>query len=305
MRKKGLVIKKHSNIMIVEDIETGEEISCKLRGKFKVQGIIPYVGDIVEYSPMYNEGVIESIQDRRNFLVKPSISNVDTIFVVATIKDPLLHRFTLDRFLTLAESVQTDMYIVFNKIDLLNKEEMEELDRITDIYNHSGYDVLWVSAKTGKGIEDLKSILKDKINVLAGMSGVGKSSLLNALDSKLRLRTGDLTRIRRGGHTTTFTQLLKFSFGGYIADTPGFSNLKLDTVKLFELKYLFPEFRYYSGKCKYVDCTHIHEDGCFIKNLVNSGKIDSVRYDNYVKFYKEIERKSLIKKEKPSWKKKG
>jgi ribosome biogenesis GTPase len=302
MRKKGLVVKKHSNIMIVEDRETHENVSCKLRGKFKIQGIIPYVGDVVEYTQMYNEGVIEAIQERRNFLTKPTISNVDTIFVIATIKDPMLHRFTLDRFLALAESVETDMYIVFNKIDLLDEKDQKELDRITEIYNNSGYDVLWVSAKTGEGIEDIKNILKDRINVFAGMSGVGKSSLLNALDPNLRLRTGDLTRIRRGGHTTTFSQLLKFEFGGYIADTPGFSNLKLDTIPLYELKYLFPEFRYYSGKCKYVDCTHIHEDGCFIKKLVVENKIDKVRYENYVKFYKEVERKSLTKRSK--WEKK-
>ncbi len=296
MIKKGLVVKKHSNIMIVEDLKTGEEISCKLRGRFKIQRIIPYVGDIVEYSPMYSEGVIESIQDRKNFLPKPSISNIDTIFVIATIRDPNLHRFTLDRFLALAESVETDIYIVFNKIDLLNEEGKRELDKISDIYNKAGYDVLWVSAKTKEGIEDLRSILKDRVNVFAGMSGVGKSSLLNALDPRLRLRTGELTRIRRGGHTTTFTQLLKFNFGGYIADTPGFSNLKLDTVKLFELKYLFPEFRYYNGKCKYADCTHIHEEGCYIKKLISIGEIDSERYENYVKFYEEIKRKENAKR---------
>ncbi len=296
MRKIGLVVKKHSNIMIVEDMKDSREISCKLRGKFKIQGIIPYVGDIVEYTPMYNEGVIESIRDRKNFLAKPTVSNVDTIFVIATMKDPMLHRFTLDRFLVLAESIETDIYIVFNKIDLLNGSERKELDRITNIYNNAGYDVLWVSAKTKEGIDDLKTILKDKINVFAGMSGVGKSSLLNTLDQHLRLRTGDLTRIRRGGHTTTFTQLLKFNFGGYIADTPGFSNLKLDTIRAFELKYMLPEFRYYKGNCKYIDCTHIHEDGCYIKKLVEEGTVDRTRYNNYVKFYEEIKRKENAKR---------
>ena len=171
--------------------------------------------------------------------------------------------------------------------------EEEKIEEFLRIYSPI-YDVLVTSAKTKMGLDKLKEILKGKVTTLAGMSGVGKSSILNALDPKLKLKVQDISeKLKRGKHTTTYVELLSFDFGGFVADTPGFANLELDGFKAEELKNYFLEFRQYNGSCEFVDCVHITEPGCAVKEAVDKGEISITRYENYIEIYED-----LLKKEK-------
>ncbi|SHH20376.1 ribosome small subunit-dependent GTPase A [Thermosipho atlanticus] len=284
MRRKGVVVKFLSNMAIVQDYETGEKFLCKLRGKFKEQKIRPIVGDIVEYRIIVKkEGVIENIYNRKNELLRPRIANVDQVIVVTTLKSPETPLGILDRYLVLVENANLPAVIVLNKVDLLTDDEIKNF---VDIYGDI-YDVIITSAKTGYGIEELKKILKGKIATMAGMSGVGKSSLLNAINPGLSLKVNEISqKLDRGRHTTTVIELLYFDFGGWIADTPGFANLDISSIKPENLKKLFPEFRRFS--CLFLDCNHIHEPNCGVKEAVEDGKIKSSRYNSYIDMYKEL-----------------
>ncbi len=289
MRKRGVVVSFHSAMAVVEDLETGERILCKLRGKFKKQGIKVVVGDHVEYrDDGAGGGVIENILNRKNVLPKPKIANVDQVVLVTTIKEPEVPLYVLDKFLVLTERVSLPTVIVFNKVDLLNEKDLKKLDEIEGYYSRF-YKTLRTSAVTGKGIEELKEIFKGKISTMAGMSGVGKSSLLNAINPGLKLRVGEISKkLGRGRHTTTSTNLLKFDFGGYVADTPGFANLDISEIDPQDLKDFFVDFREYEGMCAFADCMHISEPGCYIRRLVNEGEIAKHRYENYLKMLEEL-----------------
>ncbi|MDK2885882.1 MAG: ribosome biosis GTPase / thiamine phosphate phosphatase [Thermosipho sp. (in: thermotogales)] len=284
MRKKGVVVKFLSNMAIVQDFDTGEKFLCKLRGKFREQKIRPIVGDIVEFRPIVsNEGVIENIYNRKNELPRPRIANVDQVIVVTTLKMPETPLKILDRYLVLVENEKLPAIIVLNKADLLSEDEIKSfLEIYSDIY-----PVIVTSAKTKLGIDELKEVLKGKISTMAGMSGVGKSSLLNAINPGLSLRVNDISqKLDRGRHTTTVIELLHFDFGGWIADTPGFANLDISHIEPEELKYLFPEFSNYS--CLFPDCNHIEEPNCGVKEAVNDNKIKLSRYQSYVNMFKEL-----------------
>lgn len=284
MRRKGVVVKFMSNMAIVQDFETGEKFLCKLRGKFKEQKIRPIVGDIVEYRQIIsNEGVIENIYNRKNELPRPKIANVDQVIVVTTLKSPETPLKILDRYLVLVENEKLPAIIVLNKTDLLTEKEITSfLDTYSGIY-----PVIVTSAKTKLGINKLKELLKGKISTMAGMSGVGKSSLLNAINPGLSLRVNGISKkLDRGRHTTTVIELLHFDFGGWIADTPGFANLDISHIELKKLKHLFPEFDNFS--CLFPDCNHIDEPGCGVKKAVEENKIKNSRYQSYVSIYKEL-----------------
>ncbi len=289
MRRRGLVVGFHSAMALVEDEETKERILCKLRGKFRKQGLKILVGDVVEYTPDgTGSGVIENVYNRKNELKKPRIANVDQVVLVTTIKDPEVPLIVLDKFLVLAERSNLPTIIVFNKIDLLSEKDLERLEELEKIYGRY-YKTLRTSAVTGVGIDELKEIFRGKITTMAGMSGVGKSSLLNAMNPGLRLKVGEISqKLKRGRHTTTTTNLLRFDFGGYVADTPGFANLDISEIEPDELKEYFPEFREYSGMCAFRDCLHVSEPGCYIRRLVKVGEIAHHRYENYLKMLKEI-----------------
>ena len=277
----------HSNMATVEDWETGERYVCKLRGRFKIQGIRPIVGDIVEYIPdSFESGRIENILHRKSELKKPRIANVDQVVLVTTLKQPKIPLKMIDRFLILAEKVFLPTVIVFNKIDLLDSNEFEELEQIEKIYSKY-YRTLRTSAKKEIGLEELKDILKNKISTLAGLSGVGKSSLLNCISPGVKLRVGELSeKLERGKHTTTHAELLRLEFGGYVADTPGFANLDISEIKPDELKKLFPEFLEVDH-CTFPDCVHIDEPGCTVKEAIGTSIAES-RYESYVDFYREL-----------------
>jgi len=284
MRRKGVVIKFLSNMAIVQDFETGEEFLCKLRGKFKEQKIRPIVGDLVEYRPILSkEGVIENILNRKNELPRPKIANIDQVVVVTSLRKPEVPLQILDKYLVLVENAKLPAVIVLNKIDLLTKEE---INKFKNIYEKI-YPVYFVSAKTKEGIEELKEVFKNKISTMAGMSGVGKSSILNAINPGLSLKVNDVSeKLDRGRHTTTVIELMHFDFGGWIADTPGFANLDISHIEHEELKRLFPEFNDFY--CLFPDCNHVDEPGCGVKKAVEEGKISKTRYESYLQIYKQL-----------------
>jgi len=290
LRKFGTVVSFHSNFVMVEDEETQKRVLCKLRGKFRLQGLKIFVGDKVEYTQDgTNSGVIENVLHRKNLLPKPKIANVDQVILVTSLKKPEVSTFILDRFLVLSEKSELPVIIVFNKIDLYEEKEWRRLSELEKIYSRY-YKTLRTSAVTGEGLEELKEIFKGKISTMAGVSGVGKSSLLNTINPGLKLKVNEVSeKLGRGRHTTTTIQLLKFDFGGYVADTPGFANLDISNIEPEDLKEFFIEFRDYEGMCTFSDCNHISEPGGAVIKAVENGEIPKSRYESYVLMFKELE----------------
>lgn len=273
--------------MLVRDEENKDLFLCSMPGKFKLQKIRPIVGDLVEYTPSHGKtGRIENILPQKNLLKRPRISNIDQIVLVNSLEKPKVSTFVMDKFLILSEKADIDTVIVFNKIDLL--EDNNELEKFIKIYGDY-YKIILTSTKKEIGLDELKEVFQNKTTTLAGMSGVGKSSLLNKLDPKIGLKVAEISsRLERGRHTTTHVELLSFKFGGLIADTPGFSHLYLGDIEQDELKDYYRDMRSNSGYCAFSDCLHLDEPGCYIKELVESGDFSSERYSNYKKLYLEI-----------------
>lgn len=272
-----------------------EVYECKARGKFRNEGITPLIGDAVaievDYDNQdthynYKQGHIVEIFERKNKLVRPPVANVDQGIVVFAVTYPQIHLDLLDRFLIMMELEGIKPYIALNKIDGAPKESYEHIVRG---YEQSGYKVLLVSAKKQIGLDDLRAVLKDKISFFAGPSGVGKSTLLNSIEPHLKLQTGEVSeKIKRGKHTTRHVELLPFSQGGYVLDTPGFTSLQFETIDPDELKHCFPEFRPFEGQCKFNGCSHIHEPKCAVKAALEAGELFRARYDNYVTYYNQL-----------------
>lgn len=262
---------------------------CRARGIFRKDKVTPLVGDNVKITVVDEEnkkGVLEEIKDRETELVRPPISNVNKSIIVFAVKDPNPNLSLLDRFIVLAEREELEIVIVLTKSDLATDEELENLKRI---YETSGYKVIPVSNKAKINIDKVKEELKDNIVVFAGPSGVGKSTLLNNIDSKFQLQTGEVSdKIKRGKHTTRHAELLKLECGGMVADTPGFSSLTLDDIEEDELKDYFIEFDEFSDGCKFGGrCMHENEPICGVKEGVNENKIAKERYESYLQLLKE------------------
>ncbi|WP_250673311.1 ribosome small subunit-dependent GTPase A [Paraclostridium ghonii] len=262
---------------------------CRARGIFRKDKVTPLVGDNVKITVVDEEnkkGVLEEIKDRETELVRPPISNVNKSIIVFAVKDPNPNLSLLDRFIVLAEREGLEIVIVLTKSDLATDEELENLKRIYEI---SGYKVIPVSNKDKINIDKVKEELKDNIVVFAGPSGVGKSTLLNNIDSKFQLQTGEVSdKIKRGKHTTRHAELLKLECGGMVADTPGFSSLTLDDIEEDELKDYFIEFDEFSDGCKFGGrCMHENEPICGVKEGVNENKISKERYESYLQLLKE------------------
>ncbi|MFZ5966321.1 MAG: ribosome small subunit-dependent GTPase A [Bacillota bacterium] len=282
----GIIIKGIGGFYYVQT-ENGI-YECKARGKFRKENRTPLVGDRVKISiyDLSNQGVIEDILCRDTELIRPPVANVNQAVIVFAIQQPDPNLSLLDRFLVLAESEKIDIAICFNKIELGIPKHMED---IMEDYCKAGYTVVTTSAKKEIGLDDLSSFLKNKISVFAGPSGVGKSSLLNAIQPNLRLKTGEISqKIERGKHTTRHVELLRLTFGGWVLDTPGFSTLNIDFITEDELQYLFKEFIPLFEKCKYTGCRHISEPYCGIKDGVAEGLISQSRYNSYIQFIEEI-----------------
>lgn len=295
---KGLVIKSTGSWYMVRS-ESGETVECRIKGKFRMDGIKNTnpvaVGDKVTYEleSEENKGVITELEPRRNYIIRKSTNlskqshiiaaNMDQAFLLVTLAMPRTSAGFVDRFLITAEAYSIPVSLVFSKIDIYTKEENVELQQLKKLYENIGYRCYEVSALKGQGIEQLKSLMINKTSLISGHSGVGKSSLVNALDSGLKLKTGELSAAHsKGIHTTTFAELFELSNGGFIIDTPGIKEFGMFDMKKEELSHFFPEMRALFNKCKYDSCLHLTEPGCAVKKGVEEGTIAESRYNTYV-----------------------
>ncbi|MGX4598758.1 ribosome small subunit-dependent GTPase A [Faecalimicrobium sp. JNUCC 81] len=283
----GKIIKGIGGFYYV-DTENGL-YECRARGIFRKEKITPLVGDRVSISVVDEEnkkGVVEEIGKRDTELVRPPIANVDKALIVFAIKNPKPNLSLLDRFIVLAEKENLEIVIVLTKADL---DDDDTLDKLKNVYELSGYKVIPVSNKTKLNIDKIREELSGNVVVFAGPSGVGKSSLLNEIDSKFKLQTGEVSdKIKRGKHTTRHAELLKLDCGAMVADTPGFSSLTLDDISETELKDYFIEFDEFET-CRFGSrCVHENEPSCAIKEAAQNGKISKQRYDSYIQLLNEI-----------------
>lgn len=273
----GRVIKLISNKWTV--CVNGRFVECSSIGKFKYLKISPLVGDMVEIDGKNN--VITKILPRKNELIRPPIANVDQAIILVSCVEPNFSSNLLDKMLVVIEYNNIKPIICFTKYDLL--DDTKEIDEVINYYKSIGYDVY-----INNEINNIKTILNGKLSVLTGQTGVGKSSLLNSLKKDLNLATGEISKaLGRGRHTTRHVELLEIE-NGLVADTPGFSSLDFIGMSKKDIKDNFIEFYKNEDKCKYQDCVHVKEDGCYIKELVKEGKIMNSRYENYVKFIDQI-----------------
>lgn len=280
------VIKMYNGFYYLQVAGQEELLSCRLRGRIKRNKGAVVTGDYVEYQMLEDgTGVIESCLPRRTLLKRPAVANIDQVLITFAARQPDLNQLLLNRFLVLAEwSGIPEIVICINKCDLLE----EKADFLQD-YVQAGYKLLMVSAQEGKGIQELKNLLTGRVTVFAGPSGVGKSSLLNAVDSNLELATGKISdKIKRGKHTTRAACLLPLPEGGTVVDTPGFSAAELENIDKAQLAHYFPEFRPYIEKCYYNTCTHSHEPDCAVKEAVEAGAICQARYEAYLNILQTI-----------------
>lgn len=280
------VIKMYNGFYYLQVAGQEELLSCRLRGRIKRNKGAVVTGDYVEYQRLEDgTGVIESCLPRRTLLKRPAVANIDQVLITFAARQPDLNQLLLNRFLVLAEwSGIPEIVICINKCDLLE----EKADFLQD-YVQAGYKLLMVSAQEGQGIQELKNLLTGRVTVFAGPSGVGKSSLLNAVDSNLELATGKISdKIKRGKHTTRAACLLPLPEGGTVVDTPGFSAAELENIDKAQLAHYFPEFRPYIEKCYYNTCTHSHEPDCAVKEAVAAGAICQARYEAYLNILQTI-----------------
>ena len=273
----GRIIKLISNRWTVES--DGITFDCSSIGKFRYQKVSPLVGDIVEFDEKDN--VIKKILPRKNELIRPPIANIDQALILVSCVEPNFSSNLLDKMLVVIEYNNVKPVICFTKYDLLR--DTKEIDEVIIYYKSIGYNVY-----INDDVDNIKKILSDKVSVLTGQTGVGKSSLLNKLKTDLNLATGEISKaLGRGRHTTRHVELLKIG-NGLVADNPGFSSLDFIGMDKNHIKDNFVEFYANQDKCKYKDCVHLKEDGCYIKELVSNGKIRNTRYENYKKFIESI-----------------
>ena len=287
--KQGIVI---AGVSSFYDIMTDEGVvRCKARGSFRQEKKIPVIGDRVTYS---DKGYLERIEARTSYLIRPPVANADQAMLVMAVHAPEPNWHMLDRLLAEVSEQSIVPILIFNKCDLIGTGDgCDTVRDVMNIYRSAGYTVRLVSAYTGEGLEDLRSGLAGHLTVLAGPSGVGKSSLLNALIPGLHQETGKLSeKIERGRNTTRHARLIPLEGGGYVADTPGFTSLYLGHVDYRKLETYYPEFEDYRQICYFTGCSHITEPGCAVRQAVEDGVISKLRYENYVSLYQEIKQEN-------------
>lgn len=286
---EGQIYKIHSDFYYVNDGVNNFE--CKVREILKKRKERILVGDFVEF----NGGVIEKLIPRKNFISRPSVANIDRIIIVSALKEPDLNFEQLNRYIALAKYHNIEAVLCFNKSDL--KWDRDVKNKILDIYEPFGYEIVFTSATEHKGLKEFERLLKDRTNVLCGGSGAGKTSLVNALNPELNLRTKQVSKkIGRGTHTTRHCEIVKINETSRIVDTPGFSNVKFDFIMPQDVDLLFDDISRFSSGCKYSNCLHKNEDGCAV--LANLDKIDLSRYESYLNFVNEaMEFKERVKYE--------
>lgn len=269
-------------------VDTGSEVlTCRARGKFRKEGISPLVGDRVEVRELGNgEGFVEKILPRRNAFSRPAVANIDQLVVIASAAIPKTAPFLIDRVAAIAALRDCEVLILLNKCDL------DSADELYEIYCAAGFRTLRVSAETGEGLEELKPLIAEKLSAFTGNSGVGKSSILNALDPNFHLQVGEVSEaLGRGRHTTRHVELHRLNCGAEVVDSPGFSSFETEELNL-ELKRRLPEtfleFRPYLGSCRFVGCSHTKEKGCAVLEAVRRGDIQKSRHESYLRLYEEL-----------------
>ena len=283
--KQGRIEKALSGFYYVDC--DGETLTCRARGKFRKEGTSPLVGDWVQVGELGNgEGVLEQILPRKNAFARPAVANIDQLVIIGSGAIPKTDPFLIDRIAAIAELKGCDVILLLNKCDL------ERADDLYDIYQKSGFRTLRVSAETGEGLEELKPLLAGKLSAFTGNSGVGKSSILNALDPSFQLKVGEIsTALGRGRHTTRHVELFHLSCGASIVDSPGFSSFETDELNL-ELKHRLPEtfreFAPYISACRFVGCSHTREKGCGVLDALKKGEIQPSRHKSYLRLYEEL-----------------
>jgi ribosome biogenesis GTPase len=279
---RGIIIRALSGFYDVDC--DGTVIRCRARGKFRYTGQTPLVGDRVELTPTENgAGRLDTILERSNAFDRPAVANMDQMVIIVSEAIPVTEPFLVDRVAALAESKGCEPVVVVNKCDLADGEELFQL------YRQVGYKTLKVSAKTGQGVAELKEMLSNKVSVFTGNSGVGKSSLLNAMEESVDIPTGEVSvKLGRGRHTTRHVELFRLGGDAIIADTPGFSSFETQTPELLDKETLpqaFREFRPHLGECRFVGCAHVKEKGCAVLKAVKRGEIPKSRHESYVRLY--------------------
>lgn len=299
---KGLVTKSTGSWYHVLG-EDGRHYECRIKGKFRTKGIKTTnpiaVGDKVEIEPEPDEAgiaVINVLEPRKNYMIRRSVNlskqtqilgaNLDQALLVVTLASPPTSLGFIDRFLVTAEAYGIPALIVFNKLDLFSEEGLEILEDYKAIYASIGYPCFAVSALEGTHIDAIKTQLKDKITLVSGHSGVGKSTLINTLVPDVQLRTGDISDWSdKGKHTTTFAEMIDLPFGGKLIDTPGIRELGIVDIEPQELSHFFPEMRALLNQCRFNNCRHINEPGCVVLDAVERGEIEPSRYESYLSIY--------------------
>lgn len=265
---------------------------CKAKGIFRNEGVKPLVGDNVEIEILdeaNKKGNIVKILERKNSLIRPAVANVDQALVIFAAAKPTPNLNLLDRFLISMEMSKVESIICFNKTDVADEDYVNHL---RDIYFSCGYKVICTSTVDGSGVEQLKSMLKGKTTVLAGPSGVGKSSMTNAIIPEACMQTGGISKkIERGKHTTRHSELFTIQKDTFLFDTPGFSSLYVNNLEKDDLMWYFPEFDKFNDKCRFQGCVHINEPDCSVKDALREGLISKSRYDNYLLIYDELKNK--------------
>ena len=306
---KGTVIKSTGSWYNVRREDNGQMVKCRIVGKFRLNNMNltnpVAVGDIVEFElEAENNGMIKIIAPRRNYVARQSprrkhdlhllAANVDQAMLFVTIVEPQLKQGFIDRFLLMTEPQDIATVIVFNKSDLYDEEDMALFEDMKNIYENIGYTVILISATEEVGLEALKRVLKDKITMVSGQSGVGKSSAVNAIQPQMILRTGDISDYSgKGQHTTTFAEMLELDFGGNLIDTPGIKTLAFNNLEPMDVAHNFREFFKLSDSCKFgSSCLHRNEPGCAVKEALTphgEGGVSEMRYQNYLQIIEEIE----------------
>lgn len=285
---KGKIYKGIGGFYYVKDTD-GTVIECKARGKFRKENIVPMIGDDVEVEVKNSKGSITDIYPRKNKLIRPAVANIDLVVVVAAAKSPDPNTALIDKMLVNAEINGIEAVVCINKSDL------SDCNAILEVYKQAGYKTLCVSAQTGEGIQELFDCIKGRTAAFAGVSGVGKSSLLTLITGS-ELQTGAISeKISRGRHTTRHVELFEMNCGGYVLDTPGFSSIETEDITASELWECFPEMRDIAGECRFRGCVHIGEPDCAVKEKLANGTIAESRYESYKDLYELL-------KEKKQWK---
>lgn len=285
---EGKIMKALSGFYYVKNDQG--TFQCRGRGLFRKQKITPLVGDNVIFeADNQTDGYIIEMLPRRNHLIRPPVANIDQAIIVVSAKRPNFSTILLDRFLTLAEANELVPIILVTKIDLLTEEEQEKIDQFVNTYRSIGYRVITLSTMREMDLSPIYDQLTKKISVVAGQSGVGKSSFLNTLNPDLQIKTDEISdSLGRGKHTTRHVELVQVA-DGLVADTPGFSSLDFDQIAREQLSHCFKEFTELQSSCKFRGCVHINEPKCAVKEAVEQNNIADFRYDHYLQFYQEIQ----------------